>query len=251
MCPEPLDLACMMLCSLSVLSRHPHHAVGMKPALCCCVPLLPASRPTHCRLCATVLNAESTTWVSASSQTLTPKPQTPPPTWCKLLRIHLSLRHSPCQLLLLLKSALASRAHSPLACTPSSWKRMNFPAFHSLFAKFRLALTRSSDRLRSCPAAVPVVVGEQGMGGWARGGERVAGVRPGCAVSRATTSQLCRCLQHPHQNSVNVTRMGSATDPMHELLSKGLLPWSPGGSAHMCLLGSDDNILPHAHLWPW
>lgn len=36
----------------------------------------------------------------------------PTRTWCKLLMIHLSLRHSPCQLLLLLKSAAASRAHS-------------------------------------------------------------------------------------------------------------------------------------------
>jgi hypothetical protein len=67
-----------------------------------------------------------------------------------------SERHSRCQslLLLLLKSAPARHAHSS-SDTPSSWNRMNFPAFQSLLVKFRLEFTRSRERFRSCPAVVP------------------------------------------------------------------------------------------------
>lgn len=207
------DMQCMHLCCQQ--TSFPMLLVLM-PALCCCMHLLPASRLllTNRRLCATILDSERKHYLGLCivPNPHPPKPQTLPPTWCMLLRIHLSLRHSPCQLLLLLKSALASRAHSPLSCTPSSWKRMNFPAFHSLFVKFRLAFTRSRDRLRSCPAAVPVVVGaqevggrargvvagEQGVGGWGSGASGT-GVCPECAVAHATTSQLCSCLQHAHQ----------------------------------------------------
>jgi hypothetical protein len=34
---------------------------------------------------------------------------------------------------------------------------MNFPAFQSLFVKFRLEFTRSRERFRSWPAVVPAV----------------------------------------------------------------------------------------------
>eukprot|EP00879_Flechtneria_rotunda_P033918 GHRR01037823.1.p3 GENE.GHRR01037823.1~~GHRR01037823.1.p3 ORF type:complete len:101 (+),score=29.41 GHRR01037823.1:227-529(+) len=68
---------------------------------------------------------------------------------------YLSLNPSFCQLLLLLlKSAAASCCHSA-SDTPSSWKRMNLPAFHSLFVKLRFDRTRSTDRFRSWPAVVP------------------------------------------------------------------------------------------------
>ena len=38
---------------------------------------------------------------------------------------------------------------------PSSCSAMNFPAFHSLMVRLRLAVMRSSDRFRSWPAVVP------------------------------------------------------------------------------------------------